>query len=892
MRKVISIILCILILMTSHMGVFASGSFNPGLNQDKILLLETLGILSRGDEFVQKTTGEVTKGEFARLLICLINMRDDAVYAAGNDSLYLDVKSKTAYSSEINLATKLGFFGENVSSYFYPSEKAEREWALSAVTRLLGYSHKLRRNSMVVSTLGLTKNVSSGRYLSRESALNILYNALSVPILTAYGMSEGGILLQKAENETVLTEYFDTITDEGIVYADFYTAIQGERTQNGKIRIEDTTFKTEGVDTKSFVGLNVTYYARENDGEYYVIYIEKEDNVEIALSALNLTYDYKKNCYTVVESKDIKNYDLDVQAHVTYNGTPVFDKEKMQIETGEVILIDNNNDGNYDVCKIREFTNIVVRGYNKTEKIVHDMTDKKRDLNLNDYKEVILYSENGKTAEANVLSEGNVLTVYKSADEKTVEIYIQNVGAPMNVSQINFDDNEVTANGNVYKISADTLFDKDILKVGGDYYFYINYWNEIVYATADWRYITYWLLETHKEERIIDPKVSVKGMEETSTITAYELEDKVFWQHYDLLENKIVREKITKEDAYKKLNSNGGKVNRQLMKIAVSTSGKISEFVEALSVAQRAELLKMESDYPLIKMDYIVNEWPLHATYNEAGIQSTYKGTFQNWLLFSAKAKEFLVVTNNSTEAVSDDDMHVKSVRYKSDDRRNISEFEVYMQSKNGIAAEYVIKDITLAANKNLENEGYFMYPYVVTGITECIDEDTGMLTARIDCVSRSGGATAFYCEDADVVKRANLVAGGAEPAPNKQILQPGDIIATEKNSKDKVSEIKLAYDFANDFDSFPGSGVAGIAAAIKGKVVRVHDNIVEYETIGSGMPEKSIMASNITNFLVEYDAKSKTAKKITAKELYPDDTIVAFYRYSSLYMVVVYRNK
>ena len=893
MRKIISLFLCAIMLIMPLGSVFAAGGkFDAALNQETIFMLESLGVLAYGDEFVQKETADVTKGEFARLLMCLLNMRNEAVKISGIESMYKDVTSKTLYSSEIIVATKLGFFGEIVPSYFYPAEKAETDWALKAVARLLGYSYKLRRNSLVVNTLGLSKKIPSGKYLTRDGALALLKNALDVPLLTAYGLSTDGIRMQAADGETVLGEYFDLVKYEGVVYADFYTSLQDERALLGSVRIGDETFKIENIDTKSLVGLNVIYYAKEIDEESVIVYMEKEDNVEIALSSSNIIYDYDKNCYIVQEEKGEKEYDISVQALVSYNGTPIYDRTKMQPLTGEVILVDNDTDGEYDVVKIREFKNLVVKAYDKNEKRVHDITSTERDLYLDNYEEVTVYAENGKIVDKNKITEGNVLTVYESADGECVEIYIQSIGTPMTIEQINFGDNEIVADGITYKMSADLMLDKSVLHIGQVYYFYINYWNEVVYVKTDWKYQTFWLLGTHKDERNFGNKVAIKGMETSGTITTYELADKVNWLHYDLAENKIVKERITKEDAYLRLNSNGGAVNRRMMKIGVDTVGAVTDFVEALSVPTRAQLLVMESDYPLIKMDYIINEWPAYATYNEAGIQSEWWGSFQYWLYFSSTAKEFLVETNASTEEVADEDMCVQSIRYKPDERRNVADLEIYMQSKDGIAAEYVVKDITVAANTSLDMEGYYMYPYVVTKVTECIDEQSGEQIAKIECVSRTGGATTFYTEDLDTVKRANLIENGTFPAENKQMLEPGDIITTEKNAKGVVSRIKLAYDYVNDYDSFPGSGIAGIAATIKGKVTRVHENLIEYEGAAEGIPAGSIMAINASNYLVEYDVQKQTAKRITADEVYADDTIVTFWRYSSLYMTVVYRNR
>lgn len=903
MKKLISIYLCALILATSLMGtvlVEASG-FDVNLSADNIALFEAVGILDQNDEFISNESLDVTRGEFARLLICMLGYRETAADIAPFTDTYRDVKTKTAHYSEILLATQLGLFGNPVSGYFYPEEKAQTIWAAQAVARLLGYGVKVEHSNTIISSLGLFKNLNGkSAYLRRDDALKMVYNALSVNLMQIVGVNANGMVLSSRKNETILTEYFGVEYEEDIMLADTFTAVFGKKTKPGFVRFGSTMYHADGLETQNLVGANVRYYYREDDGEKYIVHFEKRKTTEVMLSADKAEYNYAQNCYIADNSGKTLQFPMELSTMVAYNGEPCFDKALMQPKTGQITLIDNDSDGNYEVCIIREFRNLIVKSCHVAEGEIFDSLDRSRDLYTKKYDQFNLYSEKGLPVDLSALKVDSVLTVYESADKRCAEAYISAKSFSLQLEEINLSENILVIDGISYKLSADSRIATDGIRVGQYYYFYINHWNEVVYASANWNYTAFYLMETAKGKGI-NPSIFVKGLEESGFVEIYELADKVSWNTYE-----GGRETIKKEEAYNRLNSYNGAVNRQLIKMNQDASGKLKEIIIAYEANSRSDVLGMDSDYPLIHMNYIIQEWPLQLTTSGKGdtVSLTGAAGFGNWLQFSKQAIQMFVPLNETAAGYREDNVYLRrSIRTKSGDSSRAPDyFNTYSSGRDKIAADYLITEMSNALSG--EPGGYFLDPYLVTNVVTGIDEESGDVIYKITMCSRNGSVQQYTAKDDTLIEREALVAESKSEkstAPDtiptdKKRLEPGDIVGVELDQAGKISRIRLVYDGQRQQDMHPlnSSGDATLNSTsdiIDGRVVRISDSFIECEASSDALAEGTIVTADVSNYLIEYDLRTRTARRITANELYPEDHVILYLRYASYYMAVVYRN-
>ncbi|MGN1059494.1 MAG: hypothetical protein ACI4QW_03600, partial [Clostridia bacterium] len=535
MKKLISTLLCALLLAAGLPGTaLAAGGFDANLSADTIALFEAVGIVGDNDVFTISQDLTVTRGEFARMLICMLGYRNSAADMTPAAVSYKDVSAGHLYRSEILLATQLGLFGSRVSAWFYPDEPAETAWAAKAVTRLLGYGRQLERSSTVITSLGLLKGVAGkSGVLRRDDALRILRNALDVELLQIVGVSGGGLALDTVKDETILTVYFGVNYQEGVLTADPFTALTGERTRNGYVRFGDVTYESGKLETGNLVGANLRYYYRETQGEQQIIHFEKLKTTQIVLTADKAVYDYAQNRYTALNGDKTLTFPMELKTQVAYNGLPCFNKALMQPKTGQITLIDNDADGAYEVCIIREFSNLLVRSCNAAEGIIYDKLDSTRNLSTRQYDSFLLYSEKGEAVELSALRPDQILTVYESADKKSAEAYISGKSFSLQLQETDLAERILTVEGERYKLSADLRMSTDNLTVGQYYYFWFNHWNEVVYVSADWNYNAFYLMEATEEAGGLDPAVYVKGLSDSGEVLVYELADKVNWITYD-----------------------------------------------------------------------------------------------------------------------------------------------------------------------------------------------------------------------------------------------------------------------------------------------------------------------------------------------------------------------
>lgn len=889
MKKIICLCLSVVLLLgVGPTAVTAAESgFNRSLYMDAISLLEGVGIFGKQDEFLSSSSYEVTRGEFARALVCLLGYRESGADLAPETSPYRDVSIKTAYCAEILLATQLGLFGDSVSAYFYPKERAESNWAAECVARVMGYGKMLERgSSAVIAKLGLLKDVKTGgKYLRRDGAVQMFCNALEEPIMQVVGVNGSKLVLKSYKDETILSEYFGIVYVEDVLTANSYAALHGEKTAEGYVRIGDVRYHKGVYDTNSIIGKKIRAYYKEDDTDKTLIYIKKLQNSEIALSADKAEYDYNANCYTAEVEGKTQRYKLKLSTMVAYNGKPCYETAARQPKTGQIVLIDNDNDGSYEVCMIREFTNVITESVNAAIGVIYDKWDAERNIQTKQYETFTLYSEKGSSIDISELAADKIVTLYESYDKKEATAYVSSKSSSLQLQGMDLTERTVTMDGETYTLSADYRLNLSDLSVGQYYFFYLNHWNEVAFVAESGSYSAYWLMEIKKGSGL-DPTVSVRGLSEDGEIVNYDLAEKVTW--YTYAEGRVV---IKRDEAYHRL-QNSGKANRQLLKISLNPSGYLNEIVVAYSAETRAELLSMAADFPLIRMNYIRNEWPeaLKADTNQAEWRGQ---SFGYWLTFSSDAISMRVPLNG-TASYDDDRVMVQSVRGKSNEKRVIADIDVYTSGKNKITADYIVREVENRVDVQLESEGYFFKPYLVEKVVTCIDDATGDEAVKLCVMNASGGRREYLLTDPKVIERAALMNMGSTLRAAKERVEAGDIVAFEVNPKGKIERLKLAYDGVNMADAYPDSSLsASTTTCVEGTILRRSNTVIECAAKAEFIhDENTILCIDAASMVVEFNKTKQTVQKSKPENLYPGDKVVAFFRWSDLNMVVVYRNE
>ena len=124
------------------------------------------------------------------------------------------------------------------------------------------------------------------------------------------------------KDRNIMTEYLRIYKGEGIVTADNEVAIKGRITSRpGRVVIDETEYLSDIPQTKNQVGKNITFYYREEDGEYRILAVREKQNVVTVLSAKDVDgFDYLSGTYTVRDGERDVRFDVGSEYTVVYNG--------------------------------------------------------------------------------------------------------------------------------------------------------------------------------------------------------------------------------------------------------------------------------------------------------------------------------------------------------------------------------------------------------------------------------------------------------------------------------------------------------------------------------------------------------------------------------------------
>ena len=375
----------------------------------------------------------------------------------------------------------------------------EQAYKYAVVT--LGYKVTAENSgyTQVAAQLGLTDGVSAEGLLRDDTAVAILYNMLDAePMLRFYnGEFDNGYVIEAGE--TLLSVNRDIYRVKGLMTSTEITSIYGDEYKAGMdcIMIEENEYITETNEFDNLLGENVIAYVQENEvGEFEIVYMYEDSKnnkalnvdckeiTEIGDSISSFTY-YEENG----RQKTVK---VASSPRVIYNGKFIEEYDENDFLNGNLELIDNDNDGKYDIIKVTAYQTVIVESVDTRDMIIRNrfkFADCLSELNLYDFvgnMEYKIYNASGEEISLSEVKIGDVLSVAASKDKTLINVYVSDA-VPITgmMEQIDRDDDCLTIFGVEYEMSADFkkyIEDSDkIIKPGKSYTFFINYFGEISY---------------------------------------------------------------------------------------------------------------------------------------------------------------------------------------------------------------------------------------------------------------------------------------------------------------------------------------------------------------------------------------------------------------------------
>ncbi|MBQ7900875.1 MAG: S-layer homology domain-containing protein, partial [Clostridia bacterium] len=233
----------------------------------------------------------------------------------------------------------------------------------------MGYIYAARR-------LGLSNvnSVIGDEPARRIDVANMIYSALEADIMMIASINEEYSTYTTIEGHTFLSETLDIYRYEGIVNQNEATALDDPNgAGEDRVQIGETVHMDEEKLTADYLGSSVVAYVRKPDKSIMgsvVCVIESGDNETLVIenkdfsgvNGFNLEY------FDGEKKKSIK---LSPGIDMIYNGKAIeYDPEKFTMDIGNIKLVDNNNDGMYDVVLITSYETFVVEKVNAADEII------------------------------------------------------------------------------------------------------------------------------------------------------------------------------------------------------------------------------------------------------------------------------------------------------------------------------------------------------------------------------------------------------------------------------------------------------------------------------------------------------------------------------------------
>ena len=561
MKRIISLLIIVAICLSMAPLAYAQDDL-----QTKIEYISSLGIMQGYDDGSFREDNPVTRAEFTAVAVRLAGQADIAL-SGMYDGRFSDVSSDFWGAGYIELAYTMGIINGYTDGTFLPGNNVTYNEAIKMIVSLLGYELQAKNlggypagYTAVASKLKLLdfKYYNPTAPINRGEVVRLICKALDAELMMieSFG-TDGNYVLGKGG--TVLEMLHKADTKEGIVTGTPLSSLRNDSTVSaGHVEIGGTRYLTD-IDCSSFLGKNVEYVVADAGSKEKVIYIKPATSVKSVVIDGKDIVDVK-GIFTSTgqvrywsENKKVRKIPFDAAVDVIYNNKVLAyaNAGSINFENGIDMYecIDNDNDGTYDVLKLKTYTDSYIKKvYADGSKhmvvtdsniaITNDTDDK--DLFIT----VIL---NGEIVPFDEIKEGDIISYSKSLDSRSYEIIISRDSVEGTVLSQASDEREViiAIGENDYNVSK-TLIEKlrvPVLNDSGK--FYLNYKGEIAYLDGtDLSEGRYGFLAAVGNVDQLTGNCNIKILDVNNTFAVYPLAKKV-----KLSDKGVVSTKTTSEIA-------------------------------------------------------------------------------------------------------------------------------------------------------------------------------------------------------------------------------------------------------------------------------------------------------------------------------------------------------
>lgn len=427
LKRIISLLLSLLLcFLSSAFGALAEDAAAEIKNTDMEMVI-TLGIL--GENASQRYDEAITRGEFFAGLSAIMGVSGSA-----EKSPFTDITADHPYFEGVCSAAGLGFVSGFGDGTVRPDEPIDVKSAVRLLTYVVGWKDavsggmKVERAAAESEICGYAEALSSDILTVGKAASLFVNTGLAYSVeLSSVGELDNYVY----STETVFSKYLDIYKVEGVVTASAASGLNSGYGAAGEesVVIGGRVFFDKASWAGKLLGMSIvawcTKESSENPNNVLYAYADTRKNEILTISADEEPVYSSGVLYYTDEAKGKRREEIDIAScDFLYNGKNVLAPSASMLspEGGFVNLIDNNNDGQWDVISVKEYKTVIVETVNEFEEKIIAKSGEVIDIENADFFE--MKAQSGEQAYLVELGEWDVLAVCESLDKSVLEILV------------------------------------------------------------------------------------------------------------------------------------------------------------------------------------------------------------------------------------------------------------------------------------------------------------------------------------------------------------------------------------------------------------------------------------------------------------------------------------
>lgn len=537
-KKILALLLCaVLMINMAAICVGAAGNAS-GINNGEADRMYSFGLI-RSSRIFEKDSN-VTRGEAA---FAFKNMIGYDAPVNKKDIPLADVE-KNVNEDEIYKVYAAGIMPCVYGTNFMPDQAVSYGDILRAAAVLLGYNENVVGESadfmaylQALSNGGAVKNVikAENDSVTWSEFVGFLDTVLEADLMKV--TFSGSKTETKRTDENILNNRMHIYECDGIMTKNEFSSLTNESAfSNNEVEIGDTVLVNKNVHTLEMLGINMKAWYRYDDSksdDKELLYMRPNSRKnEILKVTSDNVYELSVGEMTYADGEKTKKVTFPMGIYILYNGVAVNDYTnwKISCENGSVTLIDNNNDGKYDVLSVINYDECVV--YSKSsDDVIYDLHSASRNMDVSD--EDIKVFKDGTAATLDDIKAYDVVSALRAKDGRIVELIITNNAVKGKISSVtqsgvNGCASEVVINGTSFYTlkSFEKVFDNTV-KSGLEGTFYLDFNGNIVgYTKGEDNSLYAYVIKSVRGDSTGEDKAYLRMLTQDGSINSYMVADK------------------------------------------------------------------------------------------------------------------------------------------------------------------------------------------------------------------------------------------------------------------------------------------------------------------------------------------------------------------------------